>query len=514
MAGQSLSGAHAALPLLGRRPKTVFYSAAELRHHGTPAAPLPSFGGRAGRALGATAALAACCALAAPAGPRVTHQLHAAARVVGFQPGPAVGVAPIGSLRAVPVPPLARQRPVAASRPSLLDRDLSSPTPRLQVGAWLAGLLSLTFAAVAYVVRTNVPSPTPTWQVANVAGQAADAPPLLSLLGRPPKAILFDIDGTLCDSDALHYQAWSEALMEAGFNGGQPIDDAFFKQFISGQHNPYIMQHCFPDWTAEQQTAFYRAKEERYRTLAAGNLQPLEGLLDLAKWVSAEGIRTAAVTNAPRENAELMIRSIGLEDFFDVVIIGEDCARAKPNPDPYQLAMRVLKAAPGECLVFEDSVAGVRAGVAAGAAVVALATTQTEAALAAEGARLIVPNYTTLLPGPIGGSTIFGKIIRKELPSDIVYEDDRCVAFRDINPQAPVHVLVIPKKFIRGVSRASDEDALLLGHLLVSAKKVAEQLKLTGGYRLVINDGRDGGQSVPHLHVHVIGGRPLSWPPG
>lgn len=88
---------------------------------------------------------------------------------------------------------------------------------------------------------------------------------------------------------------------QAGFNGGQPIDDAFFKQFISGQHNPYIMQHCFPDWTAEQQTAFYRAKEERYRTLAAGNLQPLEGLLDLAKWVSAEGIRTAAVTNAPRE---------------------------------------------------------------------------------------------------------------------------------------------------------------------------------------------------------------------
>lgn len=111
--------------------------------------------------------------------------------------------------------------------------------------------------------------------------------------------------------------------------------------------------------------------------------------------------------------------------------------------------------------------------------------------------------------------TIFQKIIDRQIPADIVHETDRALAFRDIHPQAPVHVLVIPKKPLRGVSAADDGDEALLGHLLTIARKVAAQEGLdVTGYRLVINDGANGGQSVDHLHVHVLGGRRMSWPPG
>ena len=113
-----------------------------------------------------------------------------------------------------------------------------------------------------------------------------------------------------------------------------------------------------------------------------------------------------------------------------------------------------------------------------------------------------------------GGDTIFGKILRKEIPADIVYEDEHCIAFRDVNPQAPVHVLVIPRKPIVGISDATEEDKDLLGHLMVTARNVAEELELKKGYRLVINNGRAGGQSVYHLHIHILGGRAMGWPPG
>ena len=110
--------------------------------------------------------------------------------------------------------------------------------------------------------------------------------------------------------------------------------------------------------------------------------------------------------------------------------------------------------------------------------------------------------------------TIFKRIIDREIPADIVFEDDRCLAFRDISAQAPTHVLVIPKREISGVSQATDADEAVLGHLLVVASQLAKQLGLDSGYRLVINDGNHGGQSVPHLHVHLLGGRQLGWPPG
>ena len=110
--------------------------------------------------------------------------------------------------------------------------------------------------------------------------------------------------------------------------------------------------------------------------------------------------------------------------------------------------------------------------------------------------------------------TIFGKIIRREIPANIIYEDELCLAFHDVNPQAPVHVLVIPKQAIAKLSDAESKDHALLGHLLLTVKRVADQLNLAEGYRVVINTGEAGGQTVYHLHLHLLGGRPMAWPPG
>ena len=110
--------------------------------------------------------------------------------------------------------------------------------------------------------------------------------------------------------------------------------------------------------------------------------------------------------------------------------------------------------------------------------------------------------------------TIFKRIIDKEIPAKIVHEDDLCIAFHDVSPQAPVHVLVIPKKEVRNLAAVEPEDQALMGHLMVTIKQIAEQLGLEAGYRVVANCGADGGQSVDHLHFHLLAGRPLTWPPG
>ena len=110
--------------------------------------------------------------------------------------------------------------------------------------------------------------------------------------------------------------------------------------------------------------------------------------------------------------------------------------------------------------------------------------------------------------------TIFTKIINKQIPADIVYEDELCLAIKDINPQAPVHLLLIPKQPIAMLSTAKPEDQALLGHLLLAAGKIARELKVDGAFRVVINNGKDGGQAVFHVHIHILAGRPFRWPPG
>ncbi len=110
--------------------------------------------------------------------------------------------------------------------------------------------------------------------------------------------------------------------------------------------------------------------------------------------------------------------------------------------------------------------------------------------------------------------TVFAKIVRGEIPARIEHDDDLCLAFHDVAPQAPVHVLVIPKRPLESLAQVADTDAALLGHLVVVATQLAGKLGLENGYRLVVNCGRNGGQSVDHLHVHLLGGRQLGWPPG
>jgi histidine triad (HIT) family protein len=111
-------------------------------------------------------------------------------------------------------------------------------------------------------------------------------------------------------------------------------------------------------------------------------------------------------------------------------------------------------------------------------------------------------------------TTIFGKIIRREIPARIVYEDDQCLAFHDVNPQSPTHVLLIPKREIARLVDATADDAALLGHLVVTAGKIARDLGVGDAFRLVVNNGADAGQSVFHIHMHILGGRHFSWPPG
>ncbi|MDH3608477.1 MAG: histidine triad nucleotide-binding protein [Gammaproteobacteria bacterium] len=110
--------------------------------------------------------------------------------------------------------------------------------------------------------------------------------------------------------------------------------------------------------------------------------------------------------------------------------------------------------------------------------------------------------------------TIFDKIISKEIPAEIVYEDDQCLAFKDVNPQAPVHILIIPKKSIAKIADADVQDQNILGYLMLKAGEIADELGVKDAFRLVINNGEGAGQTVFHLHIHLLAGRTLTWPPG
>ena len=110
--------------------------------------------------------------------------------------------------------------------------------------------------------------------------------------------------------------------------------------------------------------------------------------------------------------------------------------------------------------------------------------------------------------------TIFTKIINREIPADIVFEDDSCIAFHDVNPQAPTHILVIPKIQIARLAEAGEENQALLGHLMLKTREIAKNLGFEDAYRVVINNGEGAGQTVFHLHIHLLAGRPFSWPPG
>ncbi|KAL2514074.1 Haloacid dehalogenase-like hydrolase domain-containing protein Sgpp [Forsythia ovata] len=188
----------------------------------------------------------------------------------------------------------------------------------------------------------------------------------------PLEAILFDIDGTLCDSDPIHYYAFREMLQEVSM-GEHRISEEFFVKNISGMHNEELCRVLFPEWDLKRARKFMDDKEEMFRRLASEQLKPITGLDKLCKWIEDRGLKRAAVTNAPRPNAEMIISLLGLVDFFKIMVIGSECDRAKPFPDPYLEALRALEVSPEHAFVFEDSVSGIKAGVAAGMPVVGLA---------------------------------------------------------------------------------------------------------------------------------------------
>ncbi|MQL88206.1 hypothetical protein Taro_020762 [Colocasia esculenta] len=209
----------------------------------------------------------------------------------------------------------------------------------------------------------------------------------------PLEAVLFDIDGTICDSDPIHYFAFHEMLQEVGYNNGEPITEEFFVKNISGGHNDDIARFLFPDWDHEKSMKFMDDKEAMFRRLAAEKVKPVDGLHKLCKWITDCGLKRAAVTNAPRANAELLISSVGLSDFFDVLIIGGECERAKPFPDPYLKALKVLGASADHTFIFEDSASGIKAGVAAGMPVVGITTRNPEEVLLKAGATFLIKNF-------------------------------------------------------------------------------------------------------------------------
>eukprot|EP01018_Ginkgo_biloba_P011624 Gb_06527 [translate_table: standard] len=212
------------------------------------------------------------------------------------------------------------------------------------------------------------------------------------------EAVLFDVDGTLCDSDPLHYLTFRDMLQEkdafqAGFQDGVPITEEFFIKNITGKHNDDIGASLFPDWDESQRNKFLHDKEAFFRRLAVQQLKPVNGLHKLCKWIEKRGLRRAAVTNAPRENAELMISIVGLTDFFELLVVGSECERAKPFPDPYLKALEHFKVPSNRAFALEDSPSGLKAGVAAGLAVVGLTTRNPGQALLDAGAAFLIKDF-------------------------------------------------------------------------------------------------------------------------
>ncbi|KAL6606362.1 hypothetical protein ACP70R_042015 [Stipagrostis hirtigluma subsp. patula] len=216
-----------------------------------------------------------------------------------------------------------------------------------------------------------------------------------SAIGRvaPLDAVLFDIDGTMCISDPFHHRAFSELLLKLGYNDGVPITPEFGMTHMAGRSNEQIGSFLFPDWEQEKLDAFFAEKEALFARYAGEGLREIAGLTRLCRWADERGLKRAAVTNAPRANAELMISILGLSDFFQLIVTGEDCERSKPFPDPYLKALALLGASPDHTVVFEDSTIGVQAGVAAGMPVVAIADESREAKLLAVGAALVIRDY-------------------------------------------------------------------------------------------------------------------------
>jgi beta-phosphoglucomutase len=203
------------------------------------------------------------------------------------------------------------------------------------------------------------------------------------------RALLFDLDGTLVDSDAVHIEAFRAISAVHGVS----FDDDFFVQHMSGHSNAEICRALFPDMSVSEHERIADEKEALFRSMIDGAVLAIPGVVATVDWALAKGLALGVVSNAPRENVQAVLRSLGLLGRFDVEICGGSVPRGKPDPMPYSAALDRLALAADQAVAFEDTALGIRAAVGAGIATVGLTTTQPAEALTAAGAALAIGNY-------------------------------------------------------------------------------------------------------------------------
>lgn len=201
-------------------------------------------------------------------------------------------------------------------------------------------------------------------------------------------AILYDLDGTLVNTDPLHFQVWQAMLRHFELD----IDEAFYQTKISGRLNPAIVQELLPHLSPGERNQFIEQKEAQFREQAP-QLAPLAGLVEIIQWATTQGMKQGVVTNAPTKNVYHVLKALDLEETFDQVVIADVLGIGKPDPAPYNHALKAFGLSPNQAIAFEDSPSGMRSAVGAGIPTVGIASTHDPQTLYALGAALVVPDF-------------------------------------------------------------------------------------------------------------------------
>ncbi len=202
------------------------------------------------------------------------------------------------------------------------------------------------------------------------------------------KAVLLDLDGTLANTDPLHYQTWLEVLKPHKIE----LTPSLYKARISGKTNAEIVQDLFPQFSEADGMKLADQKEALFREMAT-DLPPLEGLMDFLAWVNEQNLKTGLVTNAPRENTDFMLNALKLSDYFDSVVLSDEVGIGKPDPTPYQYCLNQLNILAENAIAFEDSPSGIRAAVAAGIKTIGVASTHDPNSLQALGVAFVIDDF-------------------------------------------------------------------------------------------------------------------------
>jgi len=203
------------------------------------------------------------------------------------------------------------------------------------------------------------------------------------------QAVIFDLDGTLANTDPIHIQVWRDILEPHGYT----VDEEFFKEKISGRLNEYLIKELLPQLSPEEEEQLAIDKEAWFRDRAASELTRMPGFDELYDWVQAQSLPTAVVTNAPRANAEFVLKILELETAFDYLLIAGELPRSKPDPLPYQTALERLGVAATSAVVFEDSKTGIQSAVSAQIPTIGVASTHDPEVLYGYGASLVIDRF-------------------------------------------------------------------------------------------------------------------------